>query len=256
MSFTIASWNVNSIKVRVEQVLDWLASNDVDVLALQETKCLDENFPLDAFFEAGFEMVISGQKTYNGVAVLSRTDAENIVTDIPNFDDPQRRLLAVTIDDYRIYNVYVPNGQAVDSDKYVYKLEWLEAFHAFVKSEQEQYTKQIILGDFNIAPTDIDVYDATRWQDCILVSDNERQALSKLLSLGFHDSFRLLHPNEGDCFSWWDYREGHFQKGEGLRIDLILVSEALKQSAKQASIDKVPRGWVRPSDHAPVLLTL
>lgn len=168
----------------------------------------------------------------------------------------QKRLLAVTIEGYRIYNVYVPNGQSVNSDKYDYKLAWLEAFQRFVQKEQASYQKQIILGDFNIAPTDLDVYDPKVWRDCILVSDKERESLNQLLSLGFYDSFREEHPQKQDCFSWWDYREGRYQKGEGLRIDLILASEGLKNLKQHTSIDKIPRSWPRPSDHCPVVLHL
>ncbi len=255
MSLTIASWNVNSIKVRLDHVLDWLHQNPVDILALQEIKCLDEHFPFEPFIDAGFELVVSGQKTYNGVAVLSRRDADEIITDIPGFSDDERRLLAVTVDGIRIYNVYVPNGQSVDSEKYQYKLEWLSAFTAFVEQEQKTYDKQIILGDFNIAPEDIDVYDVTAWHESVLVSTKERNALQSLLALGFYDSFRLFSDDK-HCYSWWDYRGGHFQKGEGLRIDLILVNQMVKTLATEATIDKTPRHWPRPSDHCPVLLTL
>lgn len=255
MSQLIASWNVNSVNVRVEQVLDWLASNDIHTLALQEIKCLDENFPFDPFFEAGFEIVVSGQKTYNGVAILSRDEIDDVITDIPGFSDPQRRLLAATIGDIRLYDVYVPNGQSLDSDKYEYKLAWLKAFIEFVKAEQAVFDKQLILGDFNIAPDERDVHDVEKWHDCVLVSALERQALQQLLNLGFSDSFRLFEQPDG-LFSWWDYRAGQFNKNQGLRIDLLLLSDALKARCKASRIDKTPRSWPRPSDHAPVLVEL
>lgn len=255
MTYKIASWNVNSIKVRASQVLDWLDSNQVDILALQEIKCLDEQFPFDEFFEAGYEIVVSGQKTYNGVAILSKTEACDVVTDIPDFQDHQRRLMAATIDGIRIYNVYVPNGQSLDSDKYQYKLRWLKAFTDFIEQEKKDYDKQVILGDFNIAPTDRDVYDIKEWRDCVLVSDKERHALNALLKLGFIDSFRLFKQRD-DLFSWWDYRSGNFQNNQGLRIDLILVNEAVADTCINSVIDPTPRGWMRPSDHAPVFIAL
>lgn len=255
MAYKIASWNVNSIKVRVDHVIDWLEGNQIDVLALQEIKCLDEQFPFDMFFEVGYEIVVSGQKTYNGVAILSREEAHEVITDIPGFEDPQRRLLAATIDGIRIYNVYVPNGQSIDSDKYQYKLDWLEAFTAFVQEEKETYPNQLILGDFNIAPGDRDVYDVKEWRDSVLVSDKERAALNRLLKLGFADSFRIFKQRD-DLFSWWDYRDGNFNKNLGLRIDLILMNEPLVERCLNSAIDPTPRGWIRPSDHAPVFVAL
>jgi exodeoxyribonuclease-3 len=255
MAYKIATWNVNSIKVRVEQVIDWLEGNEIDVLALQEIKCLDEQFPFDAFFEAGYEIVVSGQKTYNGVAVLSRSEAVDVKMEMPGFDDPQKRLLALTIDGIRLYNVYVPNGQSLESDKFQYKLRWLEAFTALVEAEKATYPNQLILGDFNIAPTDRDVFDVKEWRDCLLVSEKERRALRQLLKLGFIDSFRLFKQRD-DLFSWWDYRDGNYQKNKGLRIDLILMNEPLVERCINSAIDPTPRGWLRPSDHAPVFTVL
>ena len=236
-------------------MIQWLERNDVDVLAIQETKCVDEQFPFDPFIELGYEVVVSGQKSYNGVAILSRSEAEDIITDVPGFEDPQRRILAATIDDIRIINLYVPNGNSVGSDKYVYKLKWLEEVTAFSAEQKEQYPKTVVLGDFNIAPTDIDVWDPKEWQDTILVSHEERVALNRLLRHGFVDSFRLFNK-EQDHFSWWDYRLASFRQNKGLRIDLILLSSALADVCLNSQIDTIPRTWERPSDHAPVFTVL
>ncbi|HEX7028178.1 MAG TPA: exodeoxyribonuclease III [Gammaproteobacteria bacterium] len=248
----IVSWNVNSLKVRLPQVEQWLADNPkTDVLAMQETKLTDDNFPADAFRAAGYEAVYSGQKTYNGVAIIAKTPPRDIVAAIPGFDDPQRRLLAATVGDTRIINLYVVNGQTVGSEKYGYKLEWLERVHDYIAAQLNQYEKLVVLGDFNIAPEDRDVHDPELWQGKVLCSEPERAALRKMLKLGLTDTFRLFEQVE-NCYSWWDYRAAGFRRNLGLRIDLILASEALAKCCKSAGIDRLPRTWERPSDHAPV----
>lgn len=251
----ITSWNVNSLNARLEHVLTWLKQNDAHVLALQETKTTDETFPIEPFIDAGFELLISGQKSYNGVAFISKAEGLDVHTAIPNFNDPQKRMLAATFDGVRVINVYVPNGSEVNSEKYDYKLAWLSAFTRYIKEELKRYPKMVILGDFNIAPTDEDVHDASFWQDCILVSEKERQALHDLLALGFSDSFRLF-PQKALQFSWWDYRAGSIKANKGLRIDLLLVSDALKENCHSSQIDFKPRQWERPSDHTPVSIEL
>ena len=253
--YKIASWNVNSINVRTEHMAQWLERNDVDVLAIQETKCLDEQFPFEPFFDLGYEVIVSGQKSYNGVAILSRSEASDIITDVPGFDDPQRRILAATIDGIRVINLYVPNGHAVGTEKYAYKLKWLEAVITFIAEQKEIHPKTVVLGDFNIAPTDLDVWDTKEWQDCILVSHPERTALNRLLHLGFVDSFRLFNQ-DGDNFSWWDYRSASYRQNKGLRIDLVLLSSALVEGCQNSVIDVTPRTWERPSDHVPVFVVI
>ena len=235
--FKLASWNVNSLKVRLEQVLAWLDSSEVDILALQEIKMTDDQFPVEAFTSRGFHVVFSGQKTYNGVAIISRQPISDVVTDIPNLNDPQRRILAATIGDVRLINLYVPNGAAVGSDKYDYKLTWLPHVTEFIQQQLIQYPRMAVVGDFNIAPEDKDVHDPKEWEGCILVSPLERQALNKLLALGLHDSFRNF-PQEEQQFSWWDYRAAGFRRNRGLRIDLILLSDALNADCKSSAIDK------------------
>lgn len=248
----IASWNVNSLRVRLPQVLEWLEDNPVDVLALQETKLTDENFPVEEIQQAGYQVQYSGQKTYNGVAVLSKQESIDIVKDIKNLDDPQRRILAVTVDDIRVLNLYVVNGKEVGSDKYAYKLDWLKKVTAFIKQELKKYPNYVVLGDFNIAPEDADVYDPIAWKGKILCSDKEREALRAITDLGFVDTFRLF-DQEDNTFSWWDYRTGGFTRNHGLRIDLILASSALEASCGFSVVDKAPRNNERPSDHAPVI---
>jgi exodeoxyribonuclease-3 len=248
----IATWNVNSLKVRLPQVLEWLGDREPDVLVLQEIKQVTEAFPADAFAEAGYAAVASGQKTYNGVAIVAKNEPAGIVTDFPGFEDPQRRILAATIDGVRVVNLYVPNGSEVGSDKYRYKLAWLEALHGFLAAELAQHDKLVVLGDFNIAPKDEDVYDPEKWGEAILCSPAEREALSRLMDLGLTDVFREFDQAE-KTFSWWDYRAAMFRRNAGLRIDLILTSPALTERCKSSHVDKEPRGWERPSDHAPVL---
>ena len=248
----IASWNVNSLRVRLPQVLEWLEDNPVDVLALQETKMADEDFPAEEIEQAGYQVQYSGQKTYNGVAVLSKQEGRDVVKDINSLDDPQRRILAVTVDDVRVLNLYVVNGKEVGSDKYEYKLDWLKKVTAYIKKDLKNYPNYVVLGDFNIAPEDADVYDPEAWQGKILCSDKERLALQAITDLGFVDTFRLF-DQEDNTFSWWDYRAAGFRRNHGLRIDLILASTALEASCSFSVVDKAPRRNERPSDHAPVI---
>ena len=248
----IATWNVNSLRVRLPHVLDWLQSAQPDVLALQEIKLIDELFPHDALAEAGYTCVVSGQPTYNGVAVLTRQPAQDAVRDIPDFDDPQRRVLAVTLGDVRVINLYVVNGEAVGSEKYAYKLAWLDALAAWLKDEAAQHPNLVVLGDFNIAPDDRDVFEPEKWVGKILCSEPERAALARLHELGLTDVFRQFEQEE-KTFSWWDYRMNGFKRNLGLRIDLILASQSMTQRCSASYVDKTPRGWERPSDHAPVV---
>jgi exodeoxyribonuclease-3 len=248
----IATWNVNSLKVRLPHVTDWLERSRVDVLALQETKTKDENFPVDAFADLGYEVSFSGQPTYNGVALISRAPAADVRVDIDGLDDPQRRVLAGTVDAVRVYNLYVPNGQSVDSDKYQYKLQWLAALERQVRDELRQHPRCILLGDFNIAPEDRDVHDPAAWEGKVLCSEPERDALARLRDLGFTDVFRSFEQEE-QRFSWWDYRAAAFRRNMGLRIDLILASEALAPLCTSCRIDVEPRRLERPSDHTPVI---
>lgn len=248
----IATWNVNSLRVRLPHVLEWLTRYQPDVLALQETKLPDADFPENVIKQAGYEVCFSGQRTYNGVAVLSRYPLTEKITDIPSLDDHQRRVLAVTIGDIRILNLYVPNGESVGSEKYCYKLSWLQHLTIFLKKELQKYPKMILLGDFNIAPDDKDVYDPQAWQGQVLFSEHERVAFRDILQIGFVDCFRLHSPTE-KSFSWWDYRLNAFKRNMGLRIDHILASTILATQCIQCHIDKVPRTFERPSDHAPVI---
>lgn len=253
--FKLATWNVNSLTVRLPHVLDWLAANQPDVLCLQETKQEDSKFPYAALKEAGYNAVHNGQKTYNGVAILSPHTIENVQFDLPNFVDEQKRIVAATIAGIRVICAYVVNGQAIDSDKYQYKLNWLNALQAWIGDELKAHEKLALLGDYNIAPDDRDCHDPAAWVNQVLVSEPEREAFKKLLSLGLHDSFRLFN-DEAKQFSWWDYRMMAFRRNMGMRIDHILVSEALKPLCQQCVIDKTPRKLERPSDHTPVMLTL
>ena len=248
----IASWNVNSLRVRLPQVLDWLQDNPVDVLALQETKLVDEDFPLSEINQAGYQVQFSGQKTYNGVAILAKQECADVVKDIEGLDDPQRRILAVTTDDIRVLNLYVVNGKEVGSEKYAYKLDWLKQVTAFIKKDLKEYPNYVIVGDFNIAPEDQDVHDPVAWKEKILCSQKERKALHSILDLGFVDTFRLFEQEE-NSFSWWDYRAAAFRRNLGLRIDLILASTLLEARCSFSTIDKEPRSNERPSDHAPVI---
>lgn len=247
----IASWNVNSLKVRMPHLEAWCQDARPDVLALQEIKMETGAFPLDAMRALGYEALVSGQKTYNGVAILSRTPMRDALTDVAGYADEQRRLLAATIGDLRVVNLYVVNGQDIESDKYRYKLDWLHAVTEWIAREVEQHPNLIVLGDFNVAPEDRDVHDPEAWFEQVLCSTPERDALKRLLALGLHDSFRLQEP-AGNHYSWWDYRAAAFRRNLGMRIDLVLVSEALRARVISAGIDRAPRTWERPSDHAPV----
>jgi len=251
----LATWNVNSLKVRLPHVLDWLAANPVDVLCLQETKQQDEDFPQAELKAAGYHSVFSGQKTYNGVAILSRTPASDVLHGIPNLDDEQRRVISASFGDLRIVDVYIPNGQAVDSDKYQYKLKWLDALRDWLQQELKRHPKLVLLGDYNIAPEDRDVHDPVAWQGNVLVSELERSKFRNLQQLGLRDSFRLFEQPE-KSFSWWDYRMMAFRRNMGLRIDHILISEPLVAQCKSCVIDKAPRKLDRPSDHTPVVVEL
>ena len=248
----IATWNVNSLNVRLPHVIEWLAANAPDVLVLQEIKQVTEAFPEDAFAQAGYKSIASGQKTYNGVATICRDEPEDPVTDFPGFEDPQRRILATTINGVRVIDLYVPNGQTVGSEKYDYKLGWLAALRGFLADELKKHSNLVVLGDFNIAPEDRDVYDAEKWGDAVLCSPRERRALSELLKLGLSDVFRKFEQAE-KTFSWWDYRAAGFRRNAGLRIDLILASPAMAEACEASYIDKEPRTWERPSDHTPVI---
>jgi exodeoxyribonuclease-3 len=246
----LATWNVNSLKVRLPHLLEWLAANPADAVCLQETKQQDADFPKDELQQAGYYSVFSGQKTYNGVAILSREPAADIQYGIPGFEDEQKRVIAATINGVRVVCVYVPNGQSVDSDKYQYKLKWLAALRAWLETELQQYPRLAVLGDYNIAPEDRDVYDPQAWQGNVLVSEPERAAFRNLEQLGLRDAFRLFEQPE-KSYSWWDYRAMAFRRNMGLRIDHILLSPALHCSA--CNIDKAPRKLERPSDHTPVI---
>jgi exodeoxyribonuclease-3 len=248
----IATWNVNSLKVRLPQVLDWLAANAPDVLCLQETKLTDDNFPAGAIKAAGYHVVYAGEKTYNGVAVISRQPVTDVVTDPTGLDDPQRRVLDVTCNGFRILNLYVVNGQEVGSEKYAWKLEWLSRVSRYIDSQLHEHGRLVVLGDFNIAPEDRDVHDPEAWREQILCSTPEREALKAMLDLGLVDTFRLFEQEE-KSFSWWDYRAAAFRRNLGLRIDLILASQSLASRCTACRIDKEPRRLERPSDHAPVI---
>lgn len=250
----IATWNVNSLRVRLPQVLQWLGTAQPDVLALQETKLADDKFPVDEITAAGYQVAFHGQPTYNGVAILSRSSLADVRFGMPGFEDDQARVVAATIDGVRVLDLYVPNGQEVGSDKYSYKLRWLEHLAGVVAEELENHPNLVVLGDFNIAPADADVHDPEAWRGRILFSDAEKAALQRLTDLGLVDSFRLFEQDE-KVFSWWDYRAAGFRRNLGLRIDLVLLSKALAAGCTDASIDRVPRGWERPSDHAPAIAT-
>lgn len=251
----IATWNVNSLKVRLPQVLQWLDANPVDVLCLQETKLTDDKFPAMEIEAAGYRAVFTGQKTYNGVAILSRQAAIDIVKNNPLFPDEQQRIVTGTFGKLRIVCAYVPNGQAVDSDKYRYKIEWLKALHAWLQEEKKKYPYLALLGDYNIAPEDRDVYDPAAWEGNVLVSEPERAAFRALLDIGFVDAFRLFSQAE-KTYSWWDYRQLAFPRNRGLRLDHILLSEKLATHCTACTVDRMPRKWKQPSDHTPVIAEL
>ena len=251
----LATWNVNSLSVRLPQLLDWLAANPVDVIVLQETKLTDDKFPQAEIAAAGYRASWFGQKTYNGVALLSRDEALEPVRNIPGFDDEKARVIAGTVAGLRVIGAYFPNGQAPDSEKFVYKMRWLDALRSWVASELAAHPQLVLMGDFNIAPEDRDVYDPVAWAGQIHCTPQEREHFRQLVALGLHDAFRLFEQPP-KSWSWWDYRNLAFRKNQGLRIDHILVSDALKPRVAACVIDKLPRKNERPSDHAPVVVDL
>ena len=248
----LAAWNVNSLKVRLPQLLEWLAAQQPDVVCLQETKLEDLNFPRQEIEAAGYEVAFSGQKTYNGVALLSRLGISEVVCGNPHYPDPQKRLIAGTVQGVRVVCAYIPNGQAVDSEKYAYKLAWLAALETWLGEQIAAHPLLALAGDFNIAPEDRDVHDPAAWVGQILCSPPEREAFQRLLGLGMQDSFRLFGQAE-KSYSWWDYRMLGFKRNQGLRIDHILLTKPLAERCTAASIDREMRKRERPSDHAPVI---
>jgi exodeoxyribonuclease-3 len=248
----LATWNVNSLKVRLEQVLEFIAQHKPDALCLQELKLEDASFPVAEINATGYQAVFSGQKTYNGVAILSPRAGADVCMGIAHCDDPQKRVIAVTVDGVRLICVYVPNGESVESDKYKYKLDWLRRLIAWLQEEMARYPKLALLGDFNIAPEDRDVHDPKAWEGKVLFSEPEKAAFRDIIALGLIDSFRLFDQPE-KSFSWWDYRMNAFKRNLGLRIDHILLSEQLAKQCKSCTIDRSPRAKDRPSDHAPVI---
>jgi exodeoxyribonuclease III len=253
--FQIATWNVNSLRVRGEQLMEWLRAVQPDVVALQETKMQDPDFPHPEFTAAGYHSVFSGQKTYNGVALLSKLPMTGFVRDIPDFDDPHRRVLAATIGRFRVINLYVPNGQAPGSEKFAYKLRWLAALTRWLAAEAAQHPALVVLGDFNIAPEDRDVHAADPGRRIVHVSPEERAALQGIFELGLVDAFRQFEQPD-KSYSWWDYRQGAFRRNNGLRIDLILANRPLLPALRGVRIDVDPRRVDRASDHTPVIATL
>lgn len=251
----LCTWNVNSLKVRLPQVLQWLQTNPVDVLCIQETKLTDDKFPQAEIEAAGYQVAFTGQKTYNGVAILSRHPIEAVQKNNPLFEDEQQRIIAATIAGMRIICAYIPNGQAPDSDKFQYKLAWLAGLQQWLQQEMQQHPQLALLGDYNIAPDDRDVHDPAAWVGMNLVSPEERKAFQQLLSLGLQDSFRMFEQPE-KTFSWWDYRALGFRLNKGVRIDHILLSASLAARCQACVVDRVPRKWEQPSDHAPVIATL
>lgn len=251
----LATWNVNSLKVRLPQVLNWLAVNQPDVLCLQETKLQDENFPTTEIMNAGYQSIYAGQKTYNGVALLGKKVGNEVITAIPGLIDPQKRVLAATYGDARIVCIYVPNGESVGSEKYQYKLDWLVALNKWLRDELIKYPKLALLGDFNIAPEERDVHDPELWEGKVLFSYLEREAFKELLKLGLVDSFRLFNQPD-KSYTWWDYRMMAFRRNMGMRIDHILLSKEFASTCTTCTIDKEPRKNERPSDHSPVIVDL
>ena len=250
-----ATWNVNSLAVRLPQVLDWLSTNPVDVLALQETKLTDDKFPHNAFAQAGYQAQWFGQKTYNGVALLTKTEASDVVKNIPGFDDELARVITGTVQGVRVIGAYFPNGQAPGSDKFEYKMEWLKALRTWVKAEMAAHPQLLLMGDYNITFDDADVWDAEGMREQIHCTEEERYHLRALVAMGLHDSLRLF-TQPPRTYSWWDYRDLAFRRNRGLRIDHILISQPLRERASACAIDKTPRKNERPSDHTPVVLTL
>lgn len=251
----LATWNINSLAVRLPQVLDWLATHPVDVLALQELKLTDDKFPAQAFAEAGYQAQWFGQKTYNGVALVTRQPATDVVKNIPGFEDEQSRVITATVDGIRVVGAYFPNGQAPGSDKFAYKMRWLDALRDWVRTEMAAHPALVLMGDYNITFDDLDVWDPEGMREAIHCTTEERDKLQALIGLGLTDAVRLF-PQPAKNYSWWDYRDLAFRRNRGLRIDHILVSNAVKARAGGCAVDKAPRKNERPSDHAPVVLTL
>ena len=251
----IASWNVNGIRARIEHVTAWIKSNQPDVLALQETKVMDDMFPFEAFTSLGYEAMIYGQKSYNGVALLSKKSPKECTRGIDDFVDEQTRVISGIYEGVKIIDVYIPNGQSVGSEKFEYKMRWLTNLHRYLEASIKRNERIVIFGDFNIAPQDIDVHDPIEWKGKVLCSDEEREWLHKIEKIGFIDSFRLFNQDEG-LFSWWDYRMASYRRKMGMRIDLILISEALRKNCIKSYIDETPRALEKPSDHTPVLIEL
>jgi exodeoxyribonuclease-3 len=251
----LATWNVNSLKVRLPHVLQWLAESPVDVLCLQETKLTDDKFPVAEIEAAGYQVAFTGQKTYNGVAILSKHAMADVVKNNPLFPDEQQRIIAATIAGMRVVCAYIPNGQSLDSDKYPYKLKWLAALRDWLEAESKAHANLALLGDYNIAPEDRDVSDPENWVGQVLVSEPERAAFKALCDLGLTDSFRMFEQAD-KLYSWWDYRQMAFRRNKGLRIDHILLSAPLVKRCTGCLIDKAPRKWEQPSDHTPVIATL
>jgi len=251
----IATWNVNSLKVRLPHLLDWLAVEQPDAVCLQEIKLTDEVFPVAALAEAGYHAAFAGQKTYNGVAILARSALADVSVGIPGFADEQKRVIAATLAGVRLICVYVPNGQSVDSDKYRYKLAWLDALRDWLTTELAAHPRLALLGDYNIAPDDRDVHDPALWADQVLCSTAEREQFRGLVGLGLQDAFRLFEQASAS-YSWWDYRMAAFRRNLGLRIDHILLSAELASACRSCRIDTAPRKLERPSDHAPVVAEL
>lgn len=251
----LATWNVNSLSVRLPQVLDWLAANPVDVLALQELKLTDDKFPHQAFKDAGYESVCFGQKTYNGVALITKSNATDIIKNIPGFDDEMARVITGTVDGIRVVGAYFPNGQEPGSEKFEYKMEWLKGLRSWLKTEILSHPNLVLMGDFNITTDDADVWDPIALEGTIHCTDEERYELAALKALGLVDAYRLF-PQAAKSFSWWDYRNAGFRRNQGLRIDYVLVSKALSSQTKACIIDKTPRKNERPSDHTPVIVEI
>lgn len=248
----IATWNVNSLRVRLPHILQWLHTAQPDVFALQETKIQDADFPEATFRELGYHPVYTGQKTYNGVALMCREEPRNVIKSLPDYDDAQKRLLCATIRNITVVNLYAPNGSEVGSEKYVYKLDWFARLRPFLHDLLVRSRYTVVVGDLNIAPEDRDVHDPAAWEGSVLVSPQERAEFSKLLTLGLKDCLRLFNTGT-DCYTWWDYRAASFRRNLGLRIDHILASDALASLCRDCRIDKGPRQLAQPSDHAPVL---
>jgi len=248
----LATWNVNSIRVRLDQVLDWLRAESPDILAIQETKVTNDMFPVNEFLRQGYQVICNGQKTYNGVATISKSIAAEVVTELPSFPDPQKRLLYTRYDNLAILNIYVPNGMALGTEKFDYKLDWLSHLQVFVQQQINKTKRLVVLGDFNIAPADEDVHNPEEWRGKVLVSEQEREQFFLLIDKGLVDCYRIF-KQEAKSFSWWDYRVSSFIRNRGLRIDHILASKPLAECCISSHIDKTPRKLERPSDHTPVV---